>query len=122
MELILVRHAEPFAVTVVGGGADPGLTALGTAQAQALALCPAVRHLDAIVQSEARRAIETARPIAEQHGLVPITVPGLVEFDWGAEDYTPIAEIRAANDHRWQAILRGEPFGEVDVPVFRQRV
>jgi broad specificity phosphatase PhoE len=122
MELILVRHAEPVAHVVAAGNADPGLTPVGVAQAQALADSPALGHVDLIVQSPARRAMETARPIAEQRGLNPVTVDALVEWDWGSADYIPVEAMRAANDPRWQRMVRGEPYDGVDVPAFRRRV
>lgn len=122
MELIFVRHAEPVQVTVAGGGADPVLSALGRAQADALAACPALGNIDAIVQSPAQRAVQTARPLAERLGLAPLTDPDLLEWDWGSEDYTPVEEMRAKNDPRWQSMIRGEAYPGVDVPAFRGRV
>jgi broad specificity phosphatase PhoE len=122
VEFVVVRHAEPEAITVSEGSADPGLTALGRAQAEALARCPGLGHLDMIVQSPARRAIETAAPLAACRGLIPITLDGLTELDWGAKDYTPVETMRARNDPRWQAaVLRGEGWG-VDASWFRARV
>jgi broad specificity phosphatase PhoE len=121
MELILVRHAEPAPMTVAEGHADPGLTALGFAQAEALAACPALQPVDVLVQSPARRAIETARPLAERVGLVPLTMPDLTEWDWGAAEYASYEDIRIAGQDRWQAFTRGE-FGAVDAPAFRARV
>jgi broad specificity phosphatase PhoE len=121
MEFIVVRHAEPEAITVIEGSADPGLTALGRAQAEALARCSGLGHIDLIVQSPARRAIETAAPLAASRGLTPITLAGLAELDWGAKDYTPVETMRATNDPRWQAAaLRGEGWG--DASSFRARV
>ncbi len=122
MEFVIVRHAEPMAVRVESGAADPGLTVLGRAQAQALADSPALGPVDAIAQSPSRRAIETARPIAERFGLDPVTVDGLAEFDHGDTEYVPVEELREARGERWDALLRGEPYGEVDVPAFRARV
>jgi broad specificity phosphatase PhoE len=122
VELILIRHAEPEEQVVVGGGADPELTGLGRAQARALASCPSLGPLDLIVQSPARRAIATASPVAERHGLTPVTVQELAEWDWGAEDYVPVEIMRAADDPRWRNMVRGEAYDGVDVPAFRRRV
>jgi broad specificity phosphatase PhoE len=30
--------------------------------------------------------------------------------------------MRRVNDPRWQQVIRGEPYGDVDVPAFRRRV
>lgn len=122
MEFVIVRHAEPAAMRVESGAADPGLTPLGRAQAQALADSPALGHVDIIVQSPSRRAIETARPVAERFGLDPITIPGLAEFDHGYTEYVPVEQLRETRDGRWDAMVRGEAYGEVDVPAFRSRV
>jgi broad specificity phosphatase PhoE len=122
VELILIRHAKPEAATVRRGRADPGLTELGQAQAKALAASPGLGPIDLIVQSPARRAIETARPLAQRLGLDPVTLPDLAEWDWGSEDYTPVEALREADDHRWQTLMRGELYGDVDTPAFRRRV
>jgi broad specificity phosphatase PhoE len=122
LEFIVVRHAEPEAVTAVEGRADPGLTARGRAQAAALARCSGLGQIDLIVQSPARRAIETAAPLAADRRLAPITLDGLAELDWGSTDYTPAETLRATKDPRWEAaVLRGEGWG-ADLPLFRGRV
>lgn len=122
MEFILVRHAEPEAVRVGEGRADPGLTARGRAQAEALARCAGLAHIDLLVQSPARRAIETAAPLAARRVLTPVTLDALAEMDWGSKDYTPVETMRATNDPRWEAaVLRGESWG-IDEASFRKRV
>jgi 2,3-bisphosphoglycerate-dependent phosphoglycerate mutase len=122
MEFLIVRHAEPVAMRVESGAADPALTMLGRAQADALAACPALGRLDVVAQSPSRRAVETARPIAERFGIEPVSVPGLAEFDHGQPEYVPVEQLRALRDERWDAMMRGEAYGEVDVPAFRARV
>lgn len=122
MEFVIIRHAEPTALRVDSGAADPGLTPLGQAQAEALASCGALERIDVVVQSPSRRAIETARPIAERFGLEPVTVPELTEFDHGDAEYVPVEQLRRLRDERWDAMVRGEAYGNVDVPAFRHRV
>lgn len=107
---------------VESGAADPGLTPLGQAQAAALAMCAALDNVAVVVQSPSRRAIETARPIAERFGLDPVTVPELTEFDHGDAEYVPVEHLRKLRDGRWDAMVRGEAYGNVDVPAFRARV
>jgi broad specificity phosphatase PhoE len=122
MEFVIVRHAEPVAMRVESGAADPTLSELGRAQAEALAASPALPTIDVIVQSPSRRAVETARPIAERFGLDPMTLPDLVEFDHGEAEYVPVEQLRELRDERWQAMVRGEAYGAVDADAFRARV
>lgn len=65
MEAILVRHGA-----YSGGGADPGLSPHGFAQARALGRFLAGRGIrpDAAVTSDYRRAAETARTVLETLG------------------------------------------------------
>jgi 2,3-bisphosphoglycerate-dependent phosphoglycerate mutase len=123
VDLILVRHAQPHRQEVAADVADPGLHPLGVEQARLLAGWLALEHLDGIVQSPARRAVETARPLAAATGIEPTTLDGLSEFDWGLSSYVPMEELKAANDERWQASQRGELWGVgVDPAAFRRRV
>ena len=122
MEFLLVRHALPVSASVEDGHADPHLTRLGVAQADALARSGLLGRVDGLITSPARRAVETARPIAERHGLTPTVIEDVAEWDWGMSEYMPVEELKASGDPRWEAIARGEPSGEVDIPAFRKRV
>lgn len=122
MELILVRHALPVRQCGATGGADPGLAELGGRQAAAIASWLAAERVDVVVHSPARRAVETARPIAAAHGVTARTVDGLAEYDSGAAEYVPLEELKAADDWRWRATQRGELWGEVDSAAFRAGV
>lgn len=124
MEFILVRHAEPVAVRVDGDGAyaDPVLSPEGRAQAAVLGAAPTLGDVDLIVQSPARRAIETIQPFAERVGLTPVTVDAVAEWDWGADDYTPYEVMRATNDPRYALLSQGQTYGDVDMQDFRRRV
>lgn len=122
MDLILVRHGLPVRREVASGAADPGLSALGARQAGAVASWLADERVDAVVHSPARRAIETARPIAAGHGLATRAVDGLAEYDRGATSYVPLEELKAAGDWRWRATQRGELWGDVDPAAFRRDV
>ena len=93
MDLLLVRHALPEMVTDVDR-ADPPLTDVGRAQAAALADTWAERGIDAIASSPARRAMQTAAPLAERLGLDVITDERLLEIDWGSSRYLPYEELR----------------------------
>ena len=125
MELILVRHALPVRVDAThdGSPADPGLSARGTEQAERLVGALAHHDVDAIYTSAARRAIETAAPLAATLGIVPLVEPGLAEFDAGHSSYVPVEELRAAGDPRWEMLLKGDLYvAGVDPDDFRATV
>lgn len=123
MELILVRHALPVRERGVNGAAaDPGLAVEGREQSDLLARWLCAEGIDVIVSSPARRARQTAEPLADALQLPVEVADGLREFDTGAQEYVPVEELRAANDPRWQALERGEFYGCVDPAGFRSRV
>src|SRR5205085_1572469 len=107
-----------------GEPANPGLTARGNEQAQRLARWLAHEDVDAVLSSPQRRAIETARPIADAHGLKIEVVEGLVEYDVQADHYIPMEELRATNDQRLHDMIEGrwETFGGESPESFRTRV
>ena len=125
MELLWVRHAEPERIAPGSGvPANPSLTARGRDQAQRLADWLALEHVDAIVSSPQRRAIETAEPIANAHHLAVEVVDGLVEYDVQSDHYIPMEELRATNDPRLLDMMEGrwESFGGESTDVFRARI
>ena len=77
--------------------------------------------IDALYASPARRAIETARPLAERTAIPCRIDEGLAEFDREATSYVPIEDL-AATDERWLALARGELYDGTDPVVFRKRV
>ena len=81
--VVLVRHADPAA-----GGADPGLSPAGSHRAGVLAKILADSGITAIFTSELRRTKETAKPLANLLGIVPVVI---------ANDFTAAAnQIKAA--------------------------
>jgi probable phosphoglycerate mutase len=84
--LLLIRHAETDAVGKSLSGWLPGwhLNEAGRAQADQLARSLQQRPLRAVYASPLERAFETALPIANSHGLVPVTVLELGEMRVGA--------------------------------------
>lgn len=124
MELLLIRHALPERVEVVGRPADPPLSEVGHRQAMALAEWLAHEAIDALYVSPMRRARQTAQPLASVCSLDPVVVEGVAEFDRHAEAYVPIEELKATNDPRWLEMLDGKYFedGELDAEGFQRTV
>jgi probable phosphoglycerate mutase len=127
MRLIFVRHgqSEGNASGVVQGRLDFGLSDLGERQARATASRLEGVKIDRIITSPLRRAAETARAIAQPHGLLVEPEPALMEYDIGAVSGLTGAEIRQRHPEVAAAYARGErprfP-GEEGREAFRQRV
>lgn len=85
VRVLLARHGETV-WNVEGrwqGQADSPLTVRGIAQARSLARALADEPLAAVYCSDLGRALETARYVAEPHGLQPRPDPRLREIDAG---------------------------------------
>jgi alpha-ribazole phosphatase len=97
MRLVLVRHAETeeSARGRCYGSLDVGLSGVGKTQCARLAQGLAAQRLAAVVSSPRARALETARAIAEPHGLDVSADADLQELDFGeleGRTYDEIAE------------------------------
>jgi len=114
MELLLVRHALPVRRESVEGPADPELSAEGRAQAEHLATYLSSEHLDAIYASPMRRAFETAQAVAALQSVEVQKCDGVAEYDRLSPHYIPAEELKATNDPRWHAIVRGEWASDVE--------
>jgi broad specificity phosphatase PhoE len=108
VEIVLVRHALPLRVELESGIADPELGAEGHEQAAKMAAYLGTEDIEAIFVSPLRRAIETARPLEQRLGITAEVVYGVAEFDRNSREYVPMEELRAANDPRWEKLMRGE--------------
>ncbi|MGP0003321.1 MAG: histidine phosphatase family protein [Acidimicrobiales bacterium] len=88
-EIVLVRHGETIAADpskpfpLVDGHGDPELAPQGIEQAERVAGRLAGTKIDAIYVTTLRRTLETAAPLAEQTGLIPIVEPDLREIRLG---------------------------------------
>jgi probable phosphoglycerate mutase len=84
--LYLVRHGETFDnERQIMQGQTPGeLNPTGIRQAETLGRQLADVHFDAVVASDLWRSIQTARIVAEPHGMEVVTTPLLRERDWGS--------------------------------------
>ena len=123
MELLIIRHGLPVRRELDSGVADPELSEAGHAQARHLAEYLSSEVLHAVYASPLRRAQQTARPLAESQGVEVRLVDDVAEWDRHSNEYVPIEELKAANDPRWQAMLRGEWTVHEESPEqFRDRV
>jgi probable phosphoglycerate mutase len=98
--MILVRHGQTQwnAGSASGehfrGRLDIGLNATGLAQVQAVADRLANLDVSAVYASPLQRAVHTARPIAESHGLAVEPFEGLLDIDygrWGGRSFDEVA-------------------------------
>lgn len=122
MELLIIRHALPIRRELEEGAADPELAAEGHQQAAHLARYLESERIDAIYASPMTRARETAAPLAERLRMEVRISPGVAEWDQNSPEYVPVEELKAANDPRWQAMLRGEWSSDESEDDFRARV
>ncbi|MGI5892513.1 MAG: alpha-ribazole phosphatase [Bacillota bacterium] len=122
--IYLIRHGETEFNNLwrYQGLLDHGLNENGQAQALALGTYFAQRKVDAIYASNLKRALETAKPIAEIHNLPINTEERLKEMDFGLWEGLSFAEIEADFPDlakRWLAephlvtIPQGETFVQV---------
>ena len=98
--LYLVRHGETVdnARQIMQGQVQGELNENGVRQARQLSEEWTNQHLDVVIASDLKRAIDTAAIIAAPHHLEVMTTPLLRERDWG--DFTG----------RYIPDLKGEPW------------
>lgn len=108
MELILIRHALPVRIERADGApADPELSDIGHRQASALARWLQDEHIDRLYSSPLRRALQTAEPIADSHGLDIVVHEGVSEFDRDADFYVPLEELKHTDYAKWLSLVQG---------------
>ncbi len=128
MELILVRHGEPAWEKEGRGRNDPDLTERGHSQASAVARRladpdehPARGRVDRLLVSPARRAVETASPIAEALAMDAEPTDWLLEIRNPPEfEGSPIEDIQQAfkaarirsRAEAWAGLPGGEPVAD----------
>src|SRR3712207_2412907 len=106
--LILVRHAEPSsdARGRCYGSLDIGLSAEGAVQAAALADALSTTEIAAVFSSPRRRALETAKPVANAHALPVLVDDDLRELNFGeleGERFDVIAATMPKLYEHWMA-------------------
>ena len=86
--LYLMRHGETVdnAAQLMQGQTQGQLNDNGIRQAEQAGKELATYPFDAIISSDLKRSIDTARIVARHHGLPVVTTPLLRERDWG--DFT----------------------------------
>jgi broad specificity phosphatase PhoE len=83
------------------GQADVPLTDLGRGQAKETAKALADLDIDAVYSSDLSRSIDTAKAIADEHGLDVVTDPAFREIDQGEWTGLPVDEIRRRWPEKW---------------------
>lgn len=78
VRVTLVRHGRPAGAW--GDDPDPGLDAVGHAEAAAVAYVLGPIGPQPVVVSPLRRTLETARPLAEAWGVRPVVEPAVGEL------------------------------------------
>ena len=120
--LSLVRHGETVWHAdnrYAGGTSDIDLTETGVRQAQALALWAQAQHIDGVVASPVRRALETARPSAEALGVEIEIVEDLREVDFGMAEGRTVDELMSLDAEmvqRFRADPVANPFPGAESP------
>ncbi|MBR0259531.1 MAG: histidine phosphatase family protein [Prevotella sp.] len=94
--ILLVRHGETVdnARQIMQGQTQGELNERGREQARQVAERLAKEHVDAVIASDLRRAIQTAEIIARPHSLPVVSTPLLRERDWGGFTGRYIPELR----------------------------
>ena len=104
--LLLIRHAQPREDESRGrcyGRLDVELDDDGRRAAVGLAHALRDVALDAVYTSPRRRALETARPLANAHGLEPFVDERLAELDFGELEGRTYDEIAATEPELYRA-------------------
>ncbi len=102
-QVLLARHGETEwnKIGRVQGWTDIPLSAVGEAQAEALARRLGSTRLDAVYSSDLSRAAQTAEAAAKTHGLVVQTLPGLREKGYGDWEGLTGAELERDYPELW---------------------
>ena len=94
--LYLARHGETVdnARQIMQGQTQGELNENGILQARRVGEEWKDRHLDAVIASDLKRSVDTAKIIAEAHHLEVVTTPLLRERDWGSFTGRYIPELK----------------------------
>jgi len=112
IEVVLVRHGETawnIAGRIQGYSADSPLTETGAEQATAVARRLAREGIGRLVSSDAGRARDTVKPIAQETGLVAFFDVELRERNYGIFEGRTYTEIEREFPADYQAIRSRDP-------------
>lgn len=121
MQLLLIRHALPLR-SEPGQGADPDLSEEGLAQAERLPEALRRFPLSRLVSSPQRRALQTARPVADAPGIDVEVDERLAEYDRDLSHYVPIEQIAAEFPEELARLASGHLPSSVDEAAFLERI
>lgn len=101
--MLLVRHGATDwnKARLAQGQADIPLNRKGRRQAREAAAALSTHDIDAVYASDLQRALDTARPIAAEHGVEVVTDPAFREIDQGDWEGVHIDEIRRRWPELW---------------------
>ncbi len=124
--ILLIRHGQTDAINRVLSGRTPRVHLNDVGRAQTLKLAGYVKSqytLSGIISSPLERAVETAQPLADMHGL-PLSINnGFTEFDFGEWTGLTLDELHAkpewAEYNRYRS-LHSAPGGECIADVQRR--
>ncbi|WP_431966234.1 histidine phosphatase family protein [Nocardia sp. bgisy134] len=122
MQLILVRHAQPFRMLNASGPADPELSEVGREQAERVPGALSHHRITRVLSSPQRRARETAAPTAAKLGLPVEIVDDLAEYDRDLPAYIPIEDAKLEFRDAYERIKAGYLPEQIDGPAFVHRV
>ena len=104
MELIIIHHGRPEKVQDTLQVADPPLTEVGVAQANAVAQWMKFENIDAIYSSPMARARQTSVPLEAIKGMSAVVESRIAEYDKHETSYIPMEEMKA-DKAVWRAWL-----------------
>jgi len=115
--IYLLRHEECFSRGYTGSGSNVELTPAGKENARRTAGLLAEANLDVIFTSPMKRCIDTASPIADAAGLLPVSTDELREISfgsWEGRTYDEIEKISGDKLSAWLSFpeLNSPPGGE----------
>ena len=106
IRIIIVRHGRTEWNEGEGerfrGRAEIELSELGLRQSEATATRLSCEKIDAIYSSPLKRAIVTAEILASPFGLKAMSLPGLIDIDYGSWQGLSLKEARAQNNQLYQ--------------------
>jgi broad specificity phosphatase PhoE len=121
VQVLLIRHALPLR-SEPGEGSDPDLSEEGIEQAKRLPDALARFPITRLVSSPQRRAVQTARPVADALGLDIRIDDRLAEYDRDLAHYIPIEQIAAEHPEELARLASGHLPSTVDEDAFLARI